>query len=435
MPLHNSFKQEKPHQQQGTRLAAVPTTEDLSYALAQASKNKRRPIVLSWKSPKNVTIFWLSVTTNGTVDEAEWLLQKGEEGEQPCDVWMHSSTDTTLIQSLIVLEEDHAHKTGTRIPIIPATDESSNAASQQASTGQGQAPTMPFQHAPNPIPPPAGYTPPPIDFTKSAQGLPTAQNLPHSPLPPNSTSMPGAGAGSSAKPRIAPTLIGIPPAQVNDPNSPTMAPVHPASVPIPQPNHPAQPPGLVAPGQPRQLPPPVELDRVAVDNVFQSLSNPETGLLNHASFLFFLVREFSRFQLSAQPFSLIIADFCVLFPGQTGQPIYRPLPPRAVRQAAQRIFSLTRQLDLVAHYEQSEFAILLPNTTLLQTQEFAGLLVNALTSQPLLPDMEPNSVAVYLGLAGFPSDTTHPGILLSAARQAKNAARQFGTPMMLFSQT
>lgn len=408
MPLHNSFKQEKSQQQQqGTRFAAVPTTEDLSYALAQASKNKRRPIVLSWKNPKNVTIFWLSVTTNGTVDEAEWLLQKGEEGEQPTDVWLHSSTDTTLIQSLIELEADHAHKTGTRIPVLPSLEEATNSAGPQAGS------TAP--PSPNPIPPPAGYTPPPIDFTKSAQGLPLAAQASAPPAP-------------SPTPRVIhPTIQGMPAA-------PAISPQHAPAQPELQQQAILQ-PTMPAPGQPRQLPAPVELDRVAVDAVFKSLSNPETGLLNHASFLFFLVREFSRFQLSAQPFSLIIADFCVLFPGQTGQPIYRPLPPRAVRQAAQRIFGLTRQLDLVAHYEQTEYAILLPNTTLAQAQEFGGLLINALTSQPLLPDMEPNSVAVYLGLSGFPSDTTHPGILLSAARQAKNAARQFGTPMMFFSQT
>lgn len=185
----------------------------------------------------------------------------------------------------------------------------------------------------------------------------------------------------------------------------------------------------------KQLPTPIELDRVAVDNVFKSLSNPETGLLNHGSLLFFLVREFSRYQCNNEPFSLIIMEMNVMISGSTGGQLPRPLPPRAVRAAAEKICTLTRPLDLLTHYEQSDYAILLPATNRQQAAEFALGVGKALLSKPLLPDMEPKSLVVHMGVASFPEDTSHPGILLAAAGEAKSTAQIAGKPIILFAET
>lgn len=195
------------------------------------------------------------------------------------------------------------------------------------------------------------------------------------------------------------------------------------------------PPAGQAGGSAKQLPPPVELDRAAVDGVFKTLSNQETGLLNHGSMLFFLVREFSRYQVNNEPFSLIIMEMHVMISGSTGAQLPRPLPPRAVRAAAQKILALTRQLDLVSHYEQSDYAILLPATNRKQANEFAQSVSKALLSQPLTPDMEPKALILRMGVASFPEDTSHPGILLAAAGEAKIAAIKSNKPIVLFSET
>ena len=185
----------------------------------------------------------------------------------------------------------------------------------------------------------------------------------------------------------------------------------------------------------RPLPAPVELDRSAVDAIFKTLSNPETGLLTHSSLLFFLVREFNRFQVSKEPFGLILLEMNVLISNSTGQQLPRPLPPRAVRAATEKLFKVTRQLDLVTHYEQLDYAMLLPTTNRQQAAEFAQTVSKALLSQPLLPDMEPKSLIVHMGVACFPEDTSHPGILLAAARDAKQIAQQSGRPVVHFWET
>ncbi len=121
MALHNSFKQGQ-SQQQGTRLAAVPTTEDLTLALAQAGKNSKNPIVVSWKSSKSTLVFWLSVTASSGGTDAEWLLQKGDESGPPKNVWNHKTLDTNLIQSLVSAEEEMALKSTSRAPAAPSLD-------------------------------------------------------------------------------------------------------------------------------------------------------------------------------------------------------------------------------------------------------------------------------------------------------------------------
>jgi hypothetical protein len=40
-----------------------------------------------------------------------------------------------------------------------------------------------------------------------------------------------------------------------------------------------------------------------------------------------------------------------------------------------------------------------------------------------------------MGVASFPEDTSHPGILLAAARDAKAAAHEAGKPIILFADT
>jgi len=600
MALHNSFKQGQ-SQQQGTRLAALPSTDDLGQALSQAGKSGKRPVIVSWKSSKSSAVFWLSVTASGVGNDVEWLLQKGEENTQPKDVWTHKTADTKLIQSLIAAEDEMASKgyrSGQRPQMAaespeaepPANGNSENSGSNAIHPGWnvpgGNAPIVMgggFQSQPprggqNPITPqwqgaeappwnapkateehiswganqapkpdpnnpnpfsalkgtveepkpnnpfnalvsnpslpqlpqqelpgsslpkddpsanpydaltsgqgikkmPAATPPPPVPpvtkssspFTISNSAVPQAPAASHVPVPrvPDFAAMTSSGAfpvvsvpaENALNPKAPakkepskqpPFVINEVAAPVQEAtSSPIEASMNSGSTPVAPPPAPGQPSTPLTPPAPPQtqsnsglplapstrtspLPPPVELDRHAVDAVFKTLSNPDTGLLTHSSLLFFLVREFNRFQVSKEPFSLFIIELNVLISGSGGQQLPRPLPPRAVRAATEKLFKVTRQLDLVAHYEQHEFAMLLPTTSRQQAAEFAQTVSKSLLGQPLLPDMEPKSLVLHMGVASFPEDTSHPGILLAAARDAKLAAQRAGKPIMLFSET
>lgn len=649
MALHNSFKQGQ-SQQQGTRLAGLPNTDDLSQALSQASKSSKRPVLISWKSSKSSAVFWLSVTASGVGNDVEWLLQKGEENTQPKDVWTHKTADTKLIQSLIAAEDEMASKgnyitsqrppanneeisessgshgavtnfnqpdngswnSGSNAPIVlggglqsqtprsgsepitpqwqgteappwnvPKATEEHISWSQKSKpdppsgpnpfaalkgTAEEPKPANPFnalmsnpnlpqlppqaQQTPQmqqsqsqqlqqqpqaqqsqsqqlqklpqaqqepqdqqelygsslpkddpsanpydaltnsstamkkpaaaPPPPPSQPPAPPAvptkstsPFTISNSAVPMTPTGNHAPVPrvPDFAAMTSSGAyptvsvpqENALNPKMPQSKQGLHVNHVSAPPSP--APAAQAKTPQGSTNSGSrnQPPPVPAPGQSsgqhraqteapaaspqsaaqqslsssrnKPLPAPVELDRSAVDTIFKTLSNPETGLLTHSSLLFFLVREFNRFQVSKEPFGLILLEMNVLISNSTGQQLPRPLPPRAVRAATEKLFKVTRQLDLVTHYDQLDYAMLLPTTNRQQAAEFAQTVSKALLSQPLLPDMEPKSLIVHMGVACFPEDTSHPGILLAAARDAKQAAQQSGKPVVHFWET
>lgn len=641
MALHNSFKQGQ-SQQQGTRLAALPNTDDLAQALSQASKSSKRPVVVSWKSSKSSAVFWLSVTASGVGNDVEWLLQKGEENTQPKDVWTHKTADTKLIQSLLAAEDEMSSKgnyktsprppassnaessessgshgaisnspqpdngswtSGSNAPIVlggglqsqtprsgaepitpqwqgteappwnvPKATEDHISWSQKSKpdvpsgpnpfaalkgTVEDPKPVNPFnalmsnpnlpqlppqmpqqalpqappapprapQHAPPapaqelqdqqelsgsslpkddpaanpydaltnsgtatkkpsappppaapPVPPPAVTTKSNSPFTISNSAVPMTPTGNHAPVPrvPDFAAMTSSGAyptvsvpqENALNPKAAPqgkqlhvNQVSAPPssaaaAQAKPPQNSTSSTSsgsrnQPPPVPAPGQSsgqHRAQADAPPAPPQPaaqqslsstrnKPLPVPVELDRSAVDAIFKTLSNPETGLLTHSSLLFFLVREFNRFQVSKEPFGLILLEMNVLISNSTGQQLPRPLPPRAVRAATEKLFKVTRQLDLVTHYDQLDYAMLLPTTNRQQAAEFAQTVSKALLLQPLLPDMEPKSLVLHMGVACFPEDTSHPGILLAAARDAKLLAQQNGKAVVHFWET
>lgn len=181
---------------------------------------------------------------------------------------------------------------------------------------------------------------------------------------------------------------------------------------------------------PRPLPAPVDLNRAAVDSIYKSFTNADTGFISHAAFLFFLVNEFNRYQKDPKPLSVVRFDMSVK--PLNAESTIAPMPQKAVQEAGKRIFSVMRPLDWAAHYEQ-EFAILMPFTDRAEAGQLAHRMAVALTQTPLVPGLDPKMLGLSVGVASMPDDCTHPGILLAAAQDAKNRARKAGVPVMLFS--
>lgn len=425
MSLHQSFKQNQG--QKETCLATVPSTADLSYAYNTALKTKRKPIILSWKSPGNPTTFYLTVICNDPNSELpDWHLQKCDEGASRRDIWQHSSADTTLIRELVLAEEQSSAINNLSVPGIPDLPGISAAASFAEGWGAASAPedTAPLD--------PASWA-----ANRAANQSANAAAPPPAvmSLPPIESPFPGGGLLKAPQQHVV--------AREPAPTSPALdSGQYPAQAMHTQPldisgQHRAQPlnapppmnlstPEAVAPQ--RELPPPVELDRSLVDGVMRSLSNLETGLLTHQSFLFFLVREFTQFKVSQLPFSLIIAEFFINTPTNG----IVALPPAYKRLSAHCLLAAARPLDLAAHYEQNEFALLLPNTPRADALALASRVVEASKKAPMPPEMSASSLVVCLGLSTFPTDSTHPGVCLAAAIEAKNEAKSSGSPLVVF---
>jgi GGDEF domain-containing protein len=171
--------------------------------------------------------------------------------------------------------------------------------------------------------------------------------------------------------------------------------------------------------QVKALPNPINLDRSAVDSVYASFTNADTGFISHAAFLFFLVNEFGRFQREPKPLSVV--RFTLFL--KTNDATLQPLPVPAIKEAGRRMFSIMRSLDWVAHYD-FEFAILLPYTNRQQASEIVHKIAHAIGSAPLLPGLDPRQVGCHFGIACMPDDCSHPGVLLAAAEEAKKHAQE-----------
>jgi GGDEF domain-containing protein len=178
----------------------------------------------------------------------------------------------------------------------------------------------------------------------------------------------------------------------------------------------------------RALPPPAPFNRDAVDVIFKHLTNEETGFITNSAFMFFIVREFSRFQKAQAPITLIGFELALRAPDGAMYPVHLA----ALRECGRRFFSVMRPLDWLAHYSDEEYALLLPHTNIREAILLVKDLYTVLNQGPLLPGMEDAQVVMHCGIASIPEDCQHPGILIAAAYEAKNEAKRSNLALQLF---
>ncbi|HEY9777045.1 MAG TPA: DUF4388 domain-containing protein [Planktothrix sp.] len=180
--------------------------------------------------------------------------------------------------------------------------------------------------------------------------------------------------------------------------------------------------------------PPLEpkgIDKRAIMNIMMSLRSPETGMFTYPAFLYFLEQEYFRAYRSASPISVVVFQMRIY--SANLDPVREPLPLSALSEAVRRISRVKRHVDLLAHYEAYDYALLLPNTKTGGAQIFANRLVKALMSEPLIPGVvDGSNLQVAFGIASIPEDFLDLSLLLSAAEVAKNAAVHGAGPVALY---
>jgi GGDEF domain-containing protein len=117
--------------------------------------------------------------------------------------------------------------------------------------------------------------------------------------------------------------------------------------------------------------------------------------------------------------------------GLSGEWIKQALPTAAVLDAVLRISQLKRHVDLLAHYDAFDYAMLLPNTRANGAHTFATRIIRALTSEPL-GGIDPAQLSIAFGSATIPDDFVDLSSLLGAADLAMVQARQKKIPLVMF---
>ncbi len=156
---------------------------------------------------------------------------------------------------------------------------------------------------------------------------------------------------------------------------------------------------------------------------------PDTGIFSLEGILYYLEYEFYRFEAYNLPLSLIIMEMSRR-KGE-GSMSVEALPAEAIAQASLRIDLVKRPLDTFGHFENMEFALILPNTRPSQAAFIANRILDAVGNTPLSNDLNRRNLLLAIGIAGLPADGEDIPALLGAARGAKNEAREGTFPIVL----
>ena len=162
------------------------------------------------------------------------------------------------------------------------------------------------------------------------------------------------------------------------------------------------------------------VDETAVQAIAKSLLKSESGILSFPAFIYLLDQEYLRYEFFNLPFSLIVFSI-----GQrnneSGQVF--ALQTLAIRRAMQRISLVKRQVDLLGHYEEYDYAILLPNTNSAAATALSHRICDVLKEAPLSSEIDVRSLVLAFGVAAVPEDCQAMDKLLSAATRARDSAK------------
>ncbi len=184
------------------------------------------------------------------------------------------------------------------------------------------------------------------------------------------------------------------------------------------------------PGQIDDLPDPIMIEQADLDSITKTLCRPETGILSYQAMLYFVKQEFLRFRRGGLPFSILVFSMNTLDHQHNDEP--KALPIQAVREIAVRIRAVKRELDLLGHFEQQHFALLLPHTDLCGAAQLVERLERLISGDPLMNTIHSQQIRAHFGAAAIPEDIDDPNLLLAFAKQAMEQARQKRTTLALF---
>lgn len=173
------------------------------------------------------------------------------------------------------------------------------------------------------------------------------------------------------------------------------------------------------------------IDNAAIQSIMMSLRRAETGLFIYPAFLYFLEQEYFRSYRSRSSFSVVVFELRqkkVI----DGKLTRRVLNEKAQMDAVLRISNIKRHMDLMAHYDGNDYALLLPNTRTQGAEIFIGRVIEALRSKPLGGEIDASQLALAFGASAVPDDFKDMSSLLGAADLSMVRARETDTPLVMY---
>lgn len=176
---------------------------------------------------------------------------------------------------------------------------------------------------------------------------------------------------------------------------------------------------------------PKTIDNAAIQSIMMSLRNAETGLFIYPAFLYFLEQEYFRSYRSRTSFSVVVCELRQkrIIDGDVSR---TALTERALMDATLRISKIKRHVDMVAHYDGDNYALLLPSTRSQGAEIFVGRIIDALRERPLGGEIMASQLALAFGVAAIPDDFRDLPSLLGGAELAMKHAKKNDTAMVMY---
>lgn len=151
----------------------------------------------------------------------------------------------------------------------------------------------------------------------------------------------------------------------------------------------------------------IGIDQAKIEQFARSHIYSDTGIVTFVALLYFIEQEYYRFECFQSPFSLVLVKPRIVRNTPNG-PEERPLSVLEHKTAIMDALAHTkRKADLLAHYQQDDFALLLPQTNGEGVQAFAGRLVQAIAPghSPIGIALAPDeTLTMTIGIGSLPED-------------------------------
>lgn len=165
-------------------------------------------------------------------------------------------------------------------------------------------------------------------------------------------------------------------------------------------------------------------------NLAESVKNgmvvPQTGIYSYAAFLL-LLTEILRCA-NDTVVSVMVLD---IQPAGSKDKTNAQLSDEEMKELAWRIDESCNFKGIVAHYDENEFAVILPGLAADKAARRADRLLKSLVSTGLQVGSKSTSLIVSIGIACHPHDANDMGALLAEADRAREKARKSGSGISL----
>lgn len=179
---------------------------------------------------------------------------------------------------------------------------------------------------------------------------------------------------------------------------------------------------------PKVIVQPKHVDPRIFDAFMVCATRKHTNLLTHAAMLFMLKHELLRAS-DEKPLTLVLFEFMPLRPSVGSYS--NVVPPAVLKEILERIDLMKRPIDLLGHYEESEFALILPDMKGTSAVSVAERIISTFASNPHVQNFDMRNVQLLFGIATVPDEVDNMLCLLSAAELAKEHARRSGSQVCM----